>query len=124
MLLREKKGVYQQPVLKRRGGRDTEERIVQRRRHMQAADADRVGIRPLMVMGFIDYNVTRHSLEQENMLRTARTTSFSREAASEKPVGETSKRKRTMVRQRKTLPRLTFLLGSVMGYCFFRRFSI
>ena len=37
-----------------------------------------VALIPLMVMGFIDYNVTRHSLEQENLLRTARTTSNAR----------------------------------------------
>jgi len=34
-----------------------------------------VALVPLCVMAFIDYNVTRHSLESENLLRTARTTS-------------------------------------------------
>ena len=37
-----------------------------------------VALVPLLVMAFIDYNVTRHSLEQENLLRTARTTSNTR----------------------------------------------
>jgi len=37
-----------------------------------------VALGPLMVMATIDYNVTRHSLEQENLLRTARTTSNTR----------------------------------------------
>lgn len=37
-----------------------------------------VALVPLLVMAFIDYNVTRHSLESENMLRTARTTSNTR----------------------------------------------
>ncbi|MDC0335914.1 ATP-binding protein [Pseudodesulfovibrio sp.] len=34
-----------------------------------------VALVPLIIMAFIDYNVTRHSLESENLLRTARTTS-------------------------------------------------
>jgi len=34
-----------------------------------------VALVPLCVMALIDYNVTRHSLESENLLRTARTTS-------------------------------------------------
>ena len=37
-----------------------------------------VALVPLMVMATIDYNVTRHSLVQENLLRTARTTSNTR----------------------------------------------
>jgi signal transduction histidine kinase len=37
-----------------------------------------VALVPLLVMAFIDYSVTRHSLEQENLLRTARTTSNTR----------------------------------------------
>jgi len=37
-----------------------------------------VALVPLMVLAFIDYNVTRHSLESENLLRTARTTSNTR----------------------------------------------
>ena len=37
-----------------------------------------VALVPLMVMTFIDYNVTRHSLESENLLRTSRTTSNTR----------------------------------------------
>ena len=37
-----------------------------------------VALVPLLVMTFIDYNVTRHSLESENLLRTARTTSNTR----------------------------------------------
>lgn len=37
-----------------------------------------VALVPLLVMAFIDYNVTRHSLESENLLRTARTTSNTR----------------------------------------------
>ncbi|HKI81104.1 MAG TPA: two-component sensor histidine kinase, partial [Pseudodesulfovibrio sp.] len=37
-----------------------------------------VALVPLMVMAFIDYNVTRHSLESENLLRTSRTTSNTR----------------------------------------------
>ncbi len=41
-----------------------------------------VALVPLMVMTFIDYNVTRHSLRSENTLRTARTTSNTRRAVS------------------------------------------
>jgi len=37
-----------------------------------------VALAPLMLMTFIDYNVTRHSLESENLLRTSRTTSNAR----------------------------------------------
>ncbi|OIQ51273.1 Sporulation kinase E [Pseudodesulfovibrio hydrargyri] len=37
-----------------------------------------VALVPLMVMALIDYNVTRHSLESENLLRTSRTTSNTR----------------------------------------------
>lgn len=37
-----------------------------------------VALCPLLLMAFIDYNVTRHSLESENLLRTARTTSNTR----------------------------------------------
>nr|WP_321258683.1 ATP-binding protein [uncultured Pseudodesulfovibrio sp.] len=37
-----------------------------------------VALVPLLVMAFIDYNVTRSSLESENLLRTARTTSNAR----------------------------------------------
>ncbi|MBN2140577.1 MAG: two-component sensor histidine kinase [Desulfovibrionaceae bacterium] len=37
-----------------------------------------VALAPLMVMTFIDYNVTRHSLKSENLLRIARTTSNTR----------------------------------------------
>ena len=37
-----------------------------------------VALVPLCVLAFIDYNVTRHSLESENLLRTARTTSNAR----------------------------------------------
>lgn len=37
-----------------------------------------VALVPLLVMAFIDYNVTRHSLESESLLRTARTTSNTR----------------------------------------------
>lgn len=37
-----------------------------------------VALVPLLVMAFIDYNVTRNSLESENLLRTARTTSNTR----------------------------------------------
>lgn len=37
-----------------------------------------VALIPLLTMAFIDYNVTRHSLESENLLRTARTTSNAR----------------------------------------------
>ncbi|MEF2230598.1 MAG: ATP-binding protein [Pseudodesulfovibrio sp.] len=37
-----------------------------------------VALGPLMVMAFIDYNVTRNSLESENLLRTLRTTSNTR----------------------------------------------
>ncbi|WP_419788389.1 sensor histidine kinase [Pseudodesulfovibrio sp.] len=37
-----------------------------------------VALVPLLVMAFIDYSVTRHSLESENLLRTARTTSNTR----------------------------------------------
>ncbi|MBC16914.1 Histidine kinase [Pseudodesulfovibrio profundus] len=37
-----------------------------------------VALVPLCVMAFIDYNVTRHSMESENLLRTARTTSNTR----------------------------------------------
>ncbi|EGB16649.1 integral membrane sensor signal transduction histidine kinase [Pseudodesulfovibrio mercurii] len=41
-----------------------------------------VALIPLMVMAFIDYNVTRHSLESENLLRTARTTSNTRRSVA------------------------------------------
>lgn len=41
-----------------------------------------VALVPLMVMTFIDYNVTRHSLESENELRLARVTSNTRRAVS------------------------------------------
>lgn len=41
-----------------------------------------VALVPLMVMTFIDYNVTRHSLRSESSLRTARTTSNTRRAVS------------------------------------------
>ncbi|WP_207262575.1 PAS domain-containing sensor histidine kinase [Desulfovibrio sp. Huiquan2017] len=41
-----------------------------------------VALIPLMVMAFIDYNVTRHSLESENLLRTSRTTSNTRRAVA------------------------------------------
>jgi len=37
-----------------------------------------VALVPLCVLAFIDYNVTRHSLDSENLLRTARTTSNAR----------------------------------------------
>ena len=37
-----------------------------------------VALVPLCVLAFIDYNVTRHSMESENLLRTARTTSNAR----------------------------------------------
>ncbi|BDQ33480.1 sensor histidine kinase [Pseudodesulfovibrio portus] len=37
-----------------------------------------VALVPLCVLAFIDYNVTRHSLESETLLRTARTTSNAR----------------------------------------------
>jgi len=37
-----------------------------------------VALVPLLVMAFIDYNVTQHSLESENLLRTSRTTSNTR----------------------------------------------
>ena len=37
-----------------------------------------VALVPLCVLAFIDYNVTRRSLESENLLRTARTTSNAR----------------------------------------------
>jgi len=37
-----------------------------------------VALVPLLVMAFIDYSVTRRSLESENLLRTARTTSNTR----------------------------------------------
>ncbi len=37
-----------------------------------------VALVPLLIMTFIDYNVTRHSLESENLLRTSRTTSNTR----------------------------------------------
>ena len=37
-----------------------------------------VALIPLLIMAFIDYNVARHSLESENLLRTARTTSNTR----------------------------------------------
>ncbi|MBU4193114.1 MAG: two-component sensor histidine kinase [Pseudodesulfovibrio sp.] len=37
-----------------------------------------VTLAPLLVLTVIDYNVTRHSLESENLLRTARTTSNTR----------------------------------------------
>ncbi|MCJ2163100.1 MULTISPECIES: PAS domain-containing sensor histidine kinase [unclassified Pseudodesulfovibrio] len=41
-----------------------------------------VALIPLTVMAFIDYNVTRHSLESENLLRTARTTSNTRRSVA------------------------------------------
>lgn len=41
-----------------------------------------VALVPLIVMTFIDYNVTRTSLESENLLRAARTTSNTRRAVS------------------------------------------
>ncbi len=41
-----------------------------------------VALVPLLVMAFIDYNVTRHSLESETLLRTARTTSNTRRTVS------------------------------------------
>jgi len=41
-----------------------------------------VALVPLCVMAFIDYNVTRHSLESESLLRTARTTSNTRRAVA------------------------------------------
>ncbi|WFS63718.1 ATP-binding protein [Pseudodesulfovibrio thermohalotolerans] len=41
-----------------------------------------VALIPLMVMAFIDYNVTRHSLESENLLRAARTTSNTRRSVA------------------------------------------
>lgn len=41
-----------------------------------------VALVPLLVMAFLDYNVTRHSLEQETLLRTARTTSNTRRAVA------------------------------------------
>ncbi len=37
-----------------------------------------VALVPLLIMAFIDYSVTRHSLESESLLRTARTTSNTR----------------------------------------------
>lgn len=41
-----------------------------------------VALIPLMVMAFIDYNVTRSSLESENLLRTSRTTSNTRRSVA------------------------------------------
>lgn len=41
-----------------------------------------VALVPLLVLAFIDYNVTRHSLEQESLLRTARTTSNTRRSVA------------------------------------------
>ncbi|WP_319468003.1 ATP-binding protein [uncultured Pseudodesulfovibrio sp.] len=41
-----------------------------------------VALVPLLVMAFIDYSVTRHSLESETLLRTARTTSNTRRTVS------------------------------------------
>lgn len=41
-----------------------------------------VALIPLLVLAFIDYSVTRHSLESENLLLTARTTSNTRRTVS------------------------------------------